>query len=334
MPEMPGIRPSDPAPGNGQSDNVPPVPPTTPVISTATVRGSKEAQGGSQATKSAMVGAAPPRPSNQRSSRRPMPNNDRSFLRMSTTTASLSDFASPLDIPLKSLSNGSGEDEADKSSRRSSDGTFGRARRWSVSTGSVVDATGSFRGAKQASETFLSDNEGEGDDASMTSSQRRRRRRHQSLSSTASTSVSGQTGSMSPEVIAIHNSKGLFSSPTQPKRTHRKPESDAAITAHLLKTASRDPRKIVPALGGALSPPIQLHPPSSGTPLKSGLVDEECGVASGDDRETPPRKRDPLKTRSKIEQLLGDGAVAAGAQMEYERQACRDALQMPQKSCV
>ena len=225
-------------------------------------------------------------------------------------------------------------DAVERSSKRSSAGTFGKSRRWSVSTTSGVDRepTGSMRGARQASETFLSDDEGVGDPddtVSTTSSQRRRRRRHHSLSSS---SASGTTsGPMPAELIALQNSKGLFPSPTQSRKSHRKPESDAAITAHLLRTASRDPRKIVPAPGslGGLSPAIKPHPPSSGTPLKGGLVNEdERDDTSGDEYAATPRRRDPAKTQSKIEQMLGDGAREAGAQMELERKAWQDAVRL------
>ncbi|ORX38418.1 hypothetical protein BD324DRAFT_355283 [Kockovaella imperatae] len=186
------------------------------------------------------IGSAPSRGSSRgrSSTRRTTPLNDKSFLRLSMTTASMSEFTPSSHI----TSTGSTvEEEMELSSRRSSAGTFGRARRWSVSTGSLVDreVSGTFRGAKEASETFLSDDElgpGDHDDESMTSSQRRRRRRHQSASS--SSASGGPSGPMSADAIAIHNSKGLFPSPTQPKKTHRKPESDAAITAHLLRTAS------------------------------------------------------------------------------------------------
>ena len=231
-------------------------------------------------------------------------------------------------------------DVVERSSKRSSAGTFGKSRRWSVSTTSAAererDGTGSMQGARQASETFLSDDEGGGDldeTLSTTSSQQRRRRRHHSLSSS---SASGTTSGIMPaDLIALQNAKGLFPSPTQPKKSHKKPESDEAITAHLLKTASRDPRKIVPApeSSGGLSPPIRLHPPSSGTPLKLGIVNEDArDDSSGDEYDVTPRRRDPAKTQSKIEQMLGDGAREAGAQMEFERKAWQEAVQLTPKS--
>lgn len=127
-----------------------------------------------------------------------------------------------------------------------------------------------------------------------------------------------------------------FPSPTLRRRTHKSPESEAEITAHLMKASGKDDSRIVPRLGEAFQPTI-LHKskppsptkfaPSVGTPLV-GKVREE-GSVFGDSSDEGARTRVTGARTSKLDQILGEGAEKARLVMELEKRAIEDAVDMP-----
>ena len=274
--------------------------------------------------------------SDRTSVRRPNVPVDKSFLRMTTTTGVSSDWgpSSHTDKPPSGTSDADDEHRTIEMNRASavSTGMFGRPRRWST-IGSVKgsssnrDTIDPFANAREAGESFLSDEE-EADTPSL-SSGARRRRRHASLSSS---STSGYLGPIAGPVLQAQHANGIFPIPTRKRTSLNQPKSDAAITSHLLKSASLNERRVNPSSGDkpTLAPAITLAPPSLGTPLIGG-VREERGVEDSSDGDVAmmakKRAQRQGRTMSKVDQVLGQGAQIASEIWETERRTLKDAIE-------
>lgn len=228
--------------------------------------------------------------------------------------------------------------------KRESAGTFGsRQRRWSEANSGGHGVGGQEESTPRLGQSFWDDEE-EGSSKSPSTGLRRRPRSVSSASdSTPSASVSG--AEVSSAQLHRANSQagsGYFPSPTQRKVSHKKPESEREITAHLIKTSARNDLRIVPRsrpppLGLSLSGGIMSPaPPSSGTPLKGGGVRDESiygdsgesdlGLGGGPSLVRVASKR----TTGKLDQMLGEGAETARVLMEFERRAIESAVQTSQ----
>ena len=142
-------------------------------------------------------------------------------------------------------------------------------------------------------------------------------RRRQSLG----TSVADDTFSDAHEVVggAPHSTKAVSEDGSLDeygsKRRSHKFETDAAITAQLIQAAVKNDHRIWP----------QTAPPTSGTTLLHGLVEESS------ERSASPasllRRASSRRTTSKVDQVLGRGAQAAADASSSERKAFQTALE-------
>ncbi|KAK4685631.1 hypothetical protein P7C73_g4511, partial [Tremellales sp. Uapishka_1] len=249
--------------------------------------------------------------------------NDKSFIRWSRTEAS-SDFGEQSNFSYHApTSADDGPHRRPKiEGRRSSAGTFGgeshngKQRRWSAVASSTSGDNPFIDIPQRPGESFWDENEG--DEDSRASSAGRRRR---PLSMSSASSYSNPQHDTAGQVAALRaqtSPAGSFPSPTQKKPSHRAPETDQAITAHLLKSSAQSDLRIIPRqrLLPALPPSLMLSvPPSTGTPLREGVREEDAEGGSGRKTATPTHGR----KGSKLDQLLGQGAEVARVQLELGR---------------
>ncbi|EIW68253.1 hypothetical protein TREMEDRAFT_63426 [Tremella mesenterica DSM 1558] len=273
---------------------------------------------------------------------------DTSFFRFSQAASSISDFAgsaiqSTSSLPLTQQiqqSRGVGmttisEESAprSKTTKRESSDTFGMSRRWSA-----IDSVTSDEVAREL------DNVPE--DGEIKSGSWRRRR---PLSMSSASTSTGYSGPMTGNKEYTSPSLGYYPSPTQKHQKHKKPETEEAIQAHLLKSSAMNPNRIVPRLQSPTSPKFQKSspvttpkkdktPPSSGTPLRGGGVEEETRENSvGSDSELAYMGNGVKRTTSarsargrmsKLDQILGEGAETARVTMQFEKRALESAVEM------
>jgi len=290
--------------------------------------------------------AQPSKPSPRRNA--PVPSTDKSFLRMSRTTFAFSDFApsSGRNQSMSSTSERSQQDEEEEVMRpvpsgRTSYGTFGSHPRRRSAVPST--STGSDPGGQPTQDednVAVSIRNGRNDEDSQSASSGQRRR-PLSMSSTSDSSFSAPASNTSPllHVVAISTPAHL-PSPTQRRPSHKAPETDQAITSHLLKSSAVNEVRIVPYQRSSptnLGSAVQLAPPTCGTPLKAGCVKEERSFSDSSESgygavRSTKHPQQGMKP-SKLDQVLGEGAETARVLMEFDRRAIRDTVkQLAHKS--
>lgn len=173
---------------------------------------------------------------------------------------------------------------------------------------------------------YMSDGEVEG------GAKQNRRRAPAHLANPARSSIdsSGYSGYTAPgdiDRLETQHRAGIFPSPTMRGHAHRKPETDEEITTYLLKAASRNDRRIIPAgRDKPITPSATPFPPSSGTRLK-GLTEELGNEDSDEDYDIGLTPRTPQSKRVISKVILGRGAYEAGLAIENERRILKDALE-------
>ncbi|WVQ80163.1 hypothetical protein IAT38_002268 [Cryptococcus sp. DSM 104549] len=133
------------------------------------------------------------------------------------------------------------------------------------------------------------------------------RRRPLSFSSSSTVTGSAHTGppSMSSDdsALAARQALGMLVSPTR-RAVHKHPESEQAIQAHLRKASQGNERRIIPAKkDDGLGPAIEL----GGEEMERGATPAGRGAGMG------------MGKRSKVDQLLGEGAEFARATMGMDK---------------
>lgn len=320
---------------------------------------------------------APPAPSSTRgvgtSTRRPS-QPDAAFHRMSHTTATFSDLALADEItptaiaphpalptrstghsPFRSPATGESVDDSSiglgvnpRTGRRGSGGTFGGLGRRPSDAGTVFTIVSGISDKKQ------NEVQEEGSHLRDNAS----RQRPLSMSSATDSSFSSPLSDFHRHHNATESPIGTSSPPR--KATHKSPETDQAINAHLLQISQNNKCRIVPTTRHSpptLSPhssasasiaanpfslsqalPSNNGPPSVGTPLRGNVVREESSQADSSDSDLSfgysgtggPSKRTPPgpgRRFSKVDQILGEGAEDANVRLELEKKAIERSLQ-------
>ncbi len=261
---------------------------------------------------------------------------DKSFPRMSRTSASFSDSAST--APPKSMSTTSEgpdrEEEILHSTAKppSSTGTFGtrppRSTTGITSAGSGPAKKGqavSFKEAKPVDESYWEDDE---DDSRSASSGRRRR--PLSLSSASNTALSGSAAN---RPIRAKTTPGHYAFGTQKRPFHRSAETAQVTPNHLPKASSVNPVHANPLrlpVPSTLSPAHQIAPPNSSTPDKGQNAKDERMYGDSSESVFPPviSNDRPARTTGKLDQLLDEGAETARVLMELQRRAIGDSVEL------
>lgn len=240
--------------------------------------------------------------------RPPPPEADNSFLRMSMSTAAPSDWApsstwsfhSP---PLPPMPAGPALSEAPfqkdagtDGKKRASQDTFGiKSRRWSPIGSASSDSGHGF--LPMTSPPIPTP------DSKLTPGRPRQRHRALSMSS-ASESTEHTAPSAGWDPPAVH------------RATHKRSETDEAITAHLLDQSAHNKVRIVPRAKST-------SPPTNGTPFSTGKGqenDQDRESEASEDRQMEAARRAKARM-SKLEQVLGEGAETARVSLMKEKEA-------------
>lgn len=281
-------------------------------------------------------------------STQPLPPLDQSFMRWSKTastifsdqsafyyngkrsTGQFSDFSPALPETLSPQVNMShppttARPEAKRRESTNSAGTFGsRQRRWSAVQSIASTSTPPTDFGPQVTPEDDTTQADDGDSKSGSTASRPKVRRPLSMSSASDSTFSGapyHTG----ERVHIGRSSvpaATFPSPTLRRPAHKTPESEAEITAHLLKASGKNESRIVPRLLPPFSP--AKPGPTVGTPIYEEVREESSNYGDSEDG----KRRERRKT-SKLDQILGEGAETARVLMEFDRRAIGDVVDVP-----
>lgn len=275
---------------------------------------------------------------------------DKSFLRLSRTTADYSDFASaspPSHKPLSTIPEipatiEKQEITCSKSTRASSHGTFGsQPRRWSTvgtsSDGSsrkheTIDSSGS---KEQAGKSFWHDTGWD------TRSNSTGRPRPLSMSSATDSSCSGFTKGPFWTPVRSNTAPDAIPSSSLSRPPHTTPETDQAISAHLLRTSSLSGFRINPGQNHSPTVPSstsRLAPPVD-TSLQGECLEEDSPPGRPRVKNSQPSsftRQEPYGSkRGKLDHLLGEGAETASVLMEFDRRVGTNPLgPLPPRSYV
>ena len=154
--------------------------------------------------------------------------------------------------------------------------------------------------------------------------------------SSASAAASGHPAAVTDpthQPFRVQATAGHSPSSPQKRPSHKEPETEQAITAHLLKSSALSDIRIKPRVRpdtSGRSPSPMVSPPSGGTRLKAS-VKEESGSADsseGDLLDSSQTKQSQCVRRmSKLDQVLGDGAETARVLLASERRKLGEAVE-------